>query len=124
MINHAHLQYDPMYRDRKYDYYYIGQLLRTLLERCDRPNVQKLCEEALSYQPSGLQLRNDYLLEIRAGLEEWKEGTTLHIIIKNILERVLHDTVAGGKYPYDRLSLNTLVAFDYDASMDMTIART
>ena len=110
-------EYNPKHQYSNTDYYVIGQLLRVLIERCDRERVQDLCEQALSRRPYGLELRNEYILPIRENLAEWTDGITLHVIIKMILSRILDDTVEGGKYDYEKLTLDTIIAFDPNSIM-------
>ncbi len=104
--------YNPTRTVEGWDYWRIGYLLRIILERCDREEVRELCEEALAREVSGLELRNNFLLNIRAGLQEWKSGETISYMIKTILSGILFDSVEGGDFPYQQLSLDTYVAFD------------
>lgn len=117
------MHYDPQYHVAGYDYYEIGRLLRILHERCDREDIKDLCENALLRQPRGLELRNEYLLPIREGLQEWKEGVTISMMVKLILTRVLDDSVEGGVYDYNRLSLSTVVAFDPHKELKLSMQK-
>lgn len=112
------LTYDPTHRIQGWDYYSLGQIFSVLEKRCDREYVRTLCSNALSRNPTGLELRNEYILKIRVGLQEWKEGITLGAMIKTILTNVLNDTIVGGLYDYNYLSLDTTVAYDPSKLLD------
>lgn len=104
--------YDPQFRKKGVAYYSVADILRILHDRCDRDSVRSLCEEALTRQPRGLQLRNEYLLPIRVDLQAWREGVTLGSMAKVLVSELLDDSVEGGPYPYERLSLGTVVGYD------------
>ena len=108
----AAVVYNPTERVSGWEYYSVERLFRVLHERCDRVVVLELCEEALSRQPVGLELRNLFLLQIRANLQEWKAGETLATMLKTMLTRLLNDSVSGGVFDYELLTLDTLIAFD------------
>lgn len=114
------MHYNPEHRVAGVDYYSVGQLINIVREQCPRPEVQDICENALIRKPYGLELRNEYLLPIRTGLQEWKSGVTISLMIKLIFTRLLNDTVEGGVFPYEQLRLSTIVAFD--PSTDLTEA--
>ncbi len=104
--------YNPLTRKEGYDYFSVGQILKILHERCDRERVISLCERALTERPVGLELRNEYLLPIRSGLQMWREGVTLASMLKTMLSAFLDDSIEGGKFDYNRMDLDTVIAFD------------
>ncbi len=104
--------YNPDSRINGYDYFSVGQVLKILHGRCDRERVISLCERALTERPDGLELRNEYLLPIRSGLQMWREGTTLASMLKTMLSAFLDDSIEGGKFDYRRMNLDTVIAFD------------
>lgn len=106
--------YDPNTRIQGYAYYEVGRILRILMERCTIDRVRDLCEEALTRAPQlePLQLRNEYLLPIRVALQGWKEGYTLAVMMKQMLSALLDDSVEGGPYDYNRISLRTIIGYD------------
>ena len=109
------LVYNPTVTRDGYAYYTIRQIFRVLIDRCDVKEVKDLCENALSSNPVGLDLRNNYILPIRVELQGWHQGTTISIVVKLMLTRILEDTVADPrrqKLDYKMLTLGTLVAFD------------
>lgn len=108
----SQLAYNPERKISGWQYYSIGQIFSVLENRCDREYVRALCSNALARSPSGLELRNEYLLKIRVGLQEWKEGITLAAMIKTLLTVLLDDTVEGGLFDYRMLNLDTVVAYD------------
>ncbi|MEK0326690.1 MAG: hypothetical protein QQN63_13410 [Nitrosopumilus sp.] len=113
--------YDPQFRKKGVSYYSVADILRILHDRCDRDSVKTLCEEALTRQPRGLQLRNEYLLSIRVDLQAWREGVTLGSMAKVLVSELLDDSVEGGPYPYQRLSLRTVVGYDPSRILDVRL---
>jgi len=115
------MHYNPSNRVDGVVYYQVGQILNILLNECDREDVKALCDRALTYKPSGLELRNEFLLPIRAGLQEWKSGITISIMCKLMITRLLDDTVQGGVFDYERLYLSTVIGFDPSKEMKKVI---
>lgn len=113
--------YDPLYRKGGVSYFSVAEILRILHDRCDRDSVRSLCEEALTREPRGLQLRNEYLLPIRVDLQAWREGVTLGSMAKVLVSELLNDSVEGGPYPYERLSLRTVVGYDPSKILDVRL---
>ena len=115
------IRYNPTAVRKGWDYYSIGIICRILIERCDRPEVQDICENVLTMNPTGIDLRNNYILPIRVGLQEWRVTYNLARIIKVLLSRVLNDSVEGGIVDYRGLSTNTIIAWDISKMLDEAV---
>ncbi len=117
------VQYDPVVRIHGFKYYQISDIMVALAKSCEFEEVQDLVEQALTYQPEGLELRNEYLLKIRVELQTWRSSGTASTMVKYLISRLLDDTVSGdnNKLPAERLRMNTAVAYDPRKVVDFAV---
>ncbi len=130
--------YDPTLRVNGFIYFSVGRILYILWENLGdhSPLAKGLIDECLSSQPTGLRLRNEYLLKIRTELQNWKtfdarDGFTVSpmaSLCKILLSRVLDDSVlvdgvpkTNGIHP-ESLTIYTVVAVDPSKQNDQAVA--
>lgn len=120
--------YDPNLVIDGFIYFKIGRILYILWENLGdhSPRAKGLIDECLTREPTGLELRNEFLLPIRTALQEWKTfdprvGFTVSpmaSMCKLLLSRVLDDSVLSddpsknGIIHPNSLTLSTVVAVD------------
>lgn len=130
--------YEPSLRVAGWYYFTIGRILYVIwesiniqmrqgmvIDEAGRKRLETLqhaaalCSDALDKEPTGLELRNDYLLPIRTDLQEWSFGAMGSNIIgsmcKLLLTAILDDSVAtpeDGTRAAEGLTLYTRVAYD------------